>query len=80
MTPERKRELQEQLFGEELMPSLEGLQRVNREDGVKMYFEDGSWVICRFSGTELLLRMAAEADSPERAESYIRAWRELLSL
>ena len=31
------------------------------EDGCKVYFTDGSWVICRFSGTEPLLRVMVEA-------------------
>lgn len=38
------------------------------------------WVICRFSGAEPLLRMAAEADSGEKAEQLIGKWKELLSL
>ena len=78
MTPARKAELQKRLFEEKIVPALDGVQRVSREDGVKLYFEDGSWVICRFSGTEPLLRMAAEAASPEQADSYIGAWRGLL--
>ena len=35
---------------------------------------------CRFSGTEPLLRMAAEADDPAMAEGYIDAWKTLLEL
>ena len=65
---------------EELLPELSRVVRVNREDGVKLYMEDGSWVICRFSGTEPLLRMAAEAESGEKADAYIRAWQTLLNL
>ena len=80
MTPERKNELKTKLFEEGIFPDLPGIQRLNREDGVKLYFEDGSWVICRFSGTEPLLRMAAEAESTEKADSYIEAWRSLLEL
>ena len=80
MTPMRKEELICRLFEEKLVPDLPQVVRINREDGVKLYFEDGSWVICRFSGTEPLLRMAAEAETPERADDYIRAWRELLKL
>ncbi len=80
MTPERKAELQRLLFEEHLTPAFEGVRRVNRDDGVKCYFEDGSWVICRFSGTEPLLRMAAEADSGEKAEELIAKWKGLLSL
>ena len=80
MTPARKSELQRRLFTDGLLPELENVQRVNREDGVKLYFTDGSWVICRFSGTEPLLRMAAEAETGEQAEDYIEAWRRLLEL
>ena len=80
MTPARKSELQELLFEKHLLPSLEHVCRINREDGVKLYFEDGSWVICRFSGTEPLLRMAAEGESTEQADGYIAAWQNLLNL
>ena len=80
MTPARKCELQELLFEKNLLPSLENVCRINREDGVKLYFEDGSWVICRFSGTEPLLRMAAEGRDAEQADGYIAAWKTLLNL
>ena len=80
MTPARKRELQQLLFEEKLLPDLSRICRINREDGVKLYFEDGSWVICRFSGTEPLLRMAAEGESAQQAEGYIAAWKALLNL
>ena len=80
MTPARKSELQELLFEKHLLPSLEHVCRINREDGVKLYFEDGSWVICRFSGTEPLLRMAAEGREAEQADAYIAAWQTLLDL
>ena len=80
MTPERKAELQKLLFEEKLLPDFACVERVSREDGVKCYFADGSWVICRFSGTEPLLRMASEAETGEQAEALIGKWRALLSL
>ncbi len=80
MSPARKAELQKLLFEKELLPAVSGAARIDRSDGVKLWFTDGSWVICRFSGTEPLLRMAAEAESAARAEELIAAWRELLSL
>ena len=80
MTPQRKEELKALLFEKELLPALDGIRRIDRSDGVKLWFSDGSWVICRFSGTEPLLRIAAEADTAERAESLVSAWRELLKL
>ena len=80
MTPEHKLALQELLFAREQMPDFEQIERIDRSDGVKLWFRDGSWVICRFSGTEPLLRMAAEAASGEQAQHYIETWREFLSL
>ena len=80
MTEMRKAELQKLLFEEQRIASLPQIERISREDGVKLYFRDGSWVICRFSGTEPLLRMAAEAEEEKQAEAYIAAWQALLDL
>ena len=80
MSPARKEELKTLLFEKELLPTLDGMEKIDRSDGVKLWFSVGSWVICRFSGTEPLLRMAAEAETAERADSLIVAWRELLKL
>ena len=80
MTPAHKEELKSLLFEKELLPALDGIEKIDRSDCVKLWFTDGSWVICRFSGTEPLLRMAAEAENAERADALIAAWRTLLDL
>ena len=81
MTPERKRALQSVIFESLRAPDFgDEVVRINREDGCKIYFADGSWVICRFSGTEPLLRMAAEAATRQQARDYICRWKELLEL
>ena len=80
MTPARKLALQQYLFGQHACPEFECVDHISREDGCKVYFTDGSWVICRFSGTEPLLRMAAEAETDEKAQSYIQTWKAFLSL
>ncbi len=54
--------------------------RVNYEDGCKVYFDDDSFVICRFSGTEPLLRIFAESSSAETARGYIDAFKKFLKL
>jgi alpha-D-glucose phosphate-specific phosphoglucomutase len=43
------------------------VKQIERLDGTKMIFEDGAWILMRLSGTEPLLRLYAEADSPERS-------------
>ena len=80
MTPVRKSELQQYLFEQNACPDFAHVGHISREDGCKVYFTDGSWVICRFSGTEPLLRMAAEADTDAKAQSYIQTWKTFLSL
>ena len=81
MTPARKQELMEILFRQRRVPEFEEpVEKISYEDGCKVYFTDGSWVICRFSGTEPLLRMAAEGETAQQAKGYIRRWRELMQL
>jgi phosphomannomutase len=45
---------------------------VRADDGFKFYFEDGSWVLVRFSGTEPVLRLYAEAPIREVVDDLIR--------
>jgi len=40
-------------------------------DGTKLLMENDNWVLLRFSGTEPMLRLMAEADSPEKAQELI---------
>lgn len=40
-------------------------------DGTKILLENDNWALLRFSGTEPLLRMFVEADSPEKAEELL---------
>lgn len=81
MSVARKQELQEKLFVCCELPEFPNvIERTNREDGCKIYFSDGSWIICRFSGTEPLLRMSAEGTTPQQAAEYITIWRTALGL
>jgi phosphomannomutase len=41
--------------------------RVSHLDGTKFYLENDNWALLRFSGTEPVLRLFVEADSPEKA-------------
>ena len=81
MTPDHKAALQKLIFTELQMPDFgKEIASVSREDGCKICFTDGSWVICRFSGTEPLLRIAAEAETSEAAKADIQRWKTFLSL
>ena len=78
---ERKPEIERILMVEKRLPRFDReVVRVSYEDGCKVYFSNGSFVICRFSGTEPLLRIFAEASNAEIANAYIQAFRMLLDL
>ena len=79
--PERKNEIVKTLMVDKRLPEFDSkIVRANYEDGCKVYFEDGSFVICRFSGTEPVLRIFAEADCAERARGYIDRFRDMLEV
>ncbi|MDQ3937158.1 MAG: phosphoglucomutase/phosphomannomutase family protein [Chloroflexota bacterium] len=46
---------------------------LDTRDGFKFWLEDGSWLLVRFSGTEPLVRVYAEATSPELRDSILAA-------
>ena len=81
MTDSKKKILQERIFVQKQLPDFrEPVEKVDFSDGCKIYFMDGSWVICRFSGTEPVLRIAAEGNTPDQAREYIRRWQRSLEL
>ncbi|MBI2846486.1 MAG: phosphoglucomutase/phosphomannomutase family protein [Chloroflexi bacterium] len=47
------------------------VSRVDTIDGFRYTLKDGTWLLIRFSGTEPLLRIYAESDSPERVERLL---------
>ncbi len=49
--------------------------RIDAYDGIKLHLEGGAWALLRFSGTEPVLRMFVEAETPEKADQLI-AWLE----
>jgi alpha-D-glucose phosphate-specific phosphoglucomutase len=51
---------------------------VNRTDGVKFLFEDGSWLLLRPSGTEPLVRIYAESENAEDLEVLLEQGRKFL--
>jgi phosphomannomutase/CTP:molybdopterin cytidylyltransferase MocA len=49
------------------------VSRISHMDGFKFYLENDNWVMIRFSGTEALLRVFAEGDTPEKTQALV-AW------
>jgi phosphomannomutase len=42
------------------------VKEVGRKDGIKLYLAEGSWILLRPSGTEPLVRVYIETNSPEK--------------
>lgn len=54
------------------------IENINRMDGVKFIFGDGSWMLMRPSGTEPLVRIYAESESKTDLDQLLEAGREYL--
>ena len=79
--PEKKQVIENTLMREKKLPVFDKpIDRVNYEDGCKVYFAGGDFVICRFSGTEPLLRIFAESSDSATAQTYIDAFRDFLHI
>lgn len=81
MTPKHKEKLLGLLFEDRALPAFPWeIDRISYLDGCKVYFKNGGWVICRFSGTEPLLRIYGEMDNAGNASKACRIFQDFLSL
>ncbi len=79
--PEKKSEIERTVMIEKRLPNFgRPIERVSYADGCKVYFADGSFVICRFSGTEPLLRIFAESDCESAGRELIGSFKSFLEL
>ena len=46
-------------------------------DGFRYTLSDGTWLLIRFSGTEPLLRIYTESDSPQRVQRLLEAGKKI---
>lgn len=74
-----KAKIQEALLIEKRLPYLDNVRSISYLDGLKVNFSDMSFVSCRFSGTEPLLRIIAEAPTVEKASAYCQILKDFVS-
>lgn len=75
-TREEEAAVRRAILEERNLPAFsQPIARVSYEDGCKVYFMDDSFAVCRFSGTEPLIRLCAEAASEEQAQAYLSAFK-----
>ncbi len=53
------------------------VEKIDTTDGFRFTLEDNTWLLIRFSGTEPLLRIYTETDSPERVDRLLKMGREI---
>lgn len=80
-TQEKKEQIQHLLLSDKQLPELPfEIKKISYLDGCKIYFENGGWVITRFSGTEPLLRIFCEMQDLEDAKTVCKIYEEFLDL
>lgn len=78
---ERRDELMKLLFEDKLLPDFGiPIEKTSYLDGCKVYFQNGGWIIARFSGTEPLLRVFCEMGDQQEAEKYCKLFEAFLEL
>ena len=80
-TQEKKEEIHQLIMVDKKLPDLPfAVDKISYLDGCKVYFENGGWVVCRFSGTEPLLRIFCEMANPKEAEEVCVIFEKYLNL
>ncbi|MBP5198854.1 MAG: phosphoglucomutase/phosphomannomutase family protein [Lachnospiraceae bacterium] len=70
--PAEKERLYKILFEDRLVPEYGyPIERIKYNDGLKIYFKNGGWIIARFSGTEPVLRIFAEMENEDVSNATI---------
>lgn len=78
LTDEISRKLKEKLAQEPAEIGGKKIDTINRLDGVKFIFTDGSWMLMRPSGTEPLVRIYAESEDLRDLEALLEQGRKYL--
>ncbi len=78
---ERKQQVEARMRGQQPR-QIAGVDVVGTrsDDGFKFLLADASWVLVRMSGTEPLMRVYAEAGSPERVEELLAAMEKMVGI
>ena len=78
LTPEVTARLKQKLSSEPEAIGGRNVETINRLDGVKYIFSDGSWMLMRPSGTEPVVRIYAESENEKDLEVLLEQGRSYL--
>ena len=69
------------LYHDRLIPDFAvPVEKLSYEDGLKVYFKNGGWLVARFSGTEPLLRVFAEMPDEQQADDVCNRMKGFLGI
>ena len=78
---QRKEEILQLLMVDKKLPEFPcPVEKVSYLDGCKVYFENGGWIIARFSGTEPLIRIFCEMEEETQANHICDIMKSFLGL
>ena len=78
---EKEKQIKDLLFKKMLLPELnKSFDKIVRQDYLKVFYQNGDWVLIRFSGTEPVLRIFVECDSNIECQQEISLWQDFLKL
>ena len=81
LTDKIRNDLYCRLFQQRLLPDFgKTVHHISYLDGCKVYFDDGSWIIARFSGTEPRIRCFAEDITLAKAQELVRTMASFMDL
>ena len=78
LTDDVSKRLKDKLAAEPTQIGGREIEKINRLDGVKFLFADGSWMLMRPSGTEPLVRIYAESEDKKDLEVLLEQGRKYL--
>jgi len=78
LSPELKEKLKSRLENPPTRLGKKQVAELNRMDGLKMIFEDGTWVLLRLSGTEPVARCYVEAHSQKALDHLTQLARQFI--
>ncbi|MFV0465645.1 MAG: phosphoglucomutase/phosphomannomutase family protein [Lachnospiraceae bacterium] len=80
-TQQQKEEICRELMEDQRIPQMPyKIEKVSYLDGSKVYFENGGWVVARFSGTEPLLRIFCEMPKSREAKEVCDLYESFLGI
>ena len=81
LTPASRGDIARLLMEEKKLPAFDRpIEKVSYMDGCKVYFQDGGWIIGRFSGTEPRIRVFAESATLADARGLVQTLARFLGL